>query len=76
MQEGERMKLVHICSYFNTSSLYKNLFEKLKDFEVTQEVFIPLYKNTDISPRDYGTVRQKEKVMETLSIYILNVYLK
>lgn len=55
------MKIVHVCSYFNTSSLYKNFFESLSEHDLTQEVFIPLYINKEISPIDYGTVRKREE---------------
>lgn len=55
------IKVLHVCSYFNTSSLYKHLFEALSEFGISQEVFIPLYKKRDIAPKEYGTVRNYEK---------------
>lgn len=71
------MRVIHVCSFFNTSSLYKNYFESLKktDQIVTQEVYIPLYKNKEFVPKDYGTVRGKEKSSERLN-YHYKYYLK
>lgn len=63
------MKIVHICSYFNTSSLYKNYFEELKNKKIEQEVFIPIYKKKDIVPKEYGTVQKKEISSEYLEYH-------
>jgi len=70
------MKIIHICSYFNTSKLYKNLFESLANINVKQEVFIPLYKNEPLVPENYGTVREKEKSRKNISYTYINCLYK
>lgn len=54
------MKVLHICSYFNTSSLYKNLFESLDKNIDQQIVYIPMYRKQSLI-KEYGTVRRFEK---------------
>ena len=42
------MKVLHICSYFETSSLYKNLFSKLDDLISKQYVYVPTKKSNNL----------------------------
>lgn len=63
------MKIVHVCSYFNTSSLYENYFEALSDSGINQEVFIPLYKTKEFVPAEYGTVKRKARNKENIKYY-------
>lgn len=65
------MKIVHVCSYFNTSKLYKYLFEELSKEDLAQEVFIPLYRNKEIFPAEYGTVREKEKSTKNIKYHYI-----
>ena len=49
------IRVLHLCSYYNTSSLYKNLFDSLDKMGVNQDVYIPMYKNQELVS-SYGTV--------------------
>lgn len=55
------MKILHICSYYNTSSLYKHLFRSISnvDKSIEQMIYIPMAKGASICPEDHGTVRSK-----------------
>lgn len=55
------MKILHICSYYNTSSLYKHLFKSIYnvDKNIEQIIYIPMSKDGKICPADHGTVRSK-----------------
>lgn len=54
------MKILHICSYYNTSSLYKNLYKSISKSEnIEQIVYIPMARGANICPSDHGTVRSK-----------------
>lgn len=55
------MKILHICSYYNTSSLYKYLFDALRDnSHVMQKVYVPSYYHFRLV-QEYGTVRELGK---------------
>ncbi|MCU9810317.1 glycosyltransferase family 4 protein [Paraclostridium sp. AKS81] len=59
------MKILHICSYYNTSALYKHLFKSVSKLEgIKQIVYIPMAKGGNICPKDYGTVRSKTEDYE------------
>lgn len=59
------MNILHICSYYNTSALYKHLFESVSKLEgIKQIVYIPMAKGGNICPKDYGTVRSKTEDYE------------
>ena len=61
------INILHICSYFNTSTLYINLMHALKsNGDVKQSVFIPMYKNQKLVD-DYGTVRNFFKEEQDIS---------
>lgn len=55
------MKVLHICSYYNTSALYRHLFKNISIINpnIEQVIYIPMAKNADLCPKDYGTVRCK-----------------
>ena len=57
------MNILHICSYYNTSALYKHLIKSIHDVdnEINQITYIPMAKGSDICPDDHGTVRNKTK---------------
>lgn len=48
------MKILHINSYYSTSSFYKNLFEYQKKNGLDIDVFIPVYSNFQKKDFDYG----------------------
>lgn len=41
------MKIIHICSYFNSSGLYFNLFHSLSKVITHQEVYVPICQGED-----------------------------
>ncbi|GAA0861360.1 glycosyltransferase family 4 protein [Paraclostridium tenue] len=55
------MKILHICSYYNTSSLYKHLFKSISniDNKMEQKIYIPMAIDASLCPEDHGTVRCK-----------------
>lgn len=53
------MNILHLCSYYNTSILYRNMFLALEELDINQMVYIPLRNYGDFVPKDYGTVRKK-----------------
>lgn len=55
------MKVLHICSYYNTSSLYKYLFKSISNIDknIEQMIYIPMAKGGSLCPEDHGTVRSK-----------------
>lgn len=48
------MKILHINSYYSTSSFYKNLFEIQRKSGLNIDVFVPISSNIKISDFDFG----------------------
>ena len=62
------INILHVCSFFNTSNLYKNYFDSLSEQPgIKQSVYIPQYKGKNLAPTDYGTVRAKEKSTDKIT---------
>lgn len=43
------MKILHVCSYYITSKLYKNLIENLEEIGIYNDVYIPVSSNEHIN---------------------------
>lgn len=54
------MRILHLCSYYNTSKLYENFFSEISKYGISQYVYIPMYKKQAII-KEYGTVRGESK---------------
>ena len=46
---GEGMRVLHVCSYYITSKLYKNLIENLAETGIYSRVYIPVSSNEMIN---------------------------
>lgn len=55
-RDSKRMKILHLCSYYVGSKVYKNLFEELSTRHqvLTQNVFIPVRDNAHIGSNRSG----------------------
>lgn len=54
------MKVLHVCSYYITSKLYRNLVENLEDLDIKQDVYIPV-NSDDLINKFSGTNNDKTK---------------
>lgn len=74
------LNVLHLCSFFYTSSLYKNLFETLEKKGIHQEVLIPLYTNNFIKRQDYenqpNLIYNSEKICSVMDRYFLKKRLR
>ena len=56
------MRVLHICSYYTTSQLYKNLFLSLEDVGIENEVYIPVRVNQEVN-RNIGMDFKKTNLL-------------
>lgn len=54
------MKVLHVCSYYITSKLYRNLVENLENLGIKQDVYIPV-NSDDLIDKFSGTNNDKTK---------------
>lgn len=54
------MKVLHVCSYYITSKLYRNLVENLEELGIKQDVYIPV-NSDDLIDKFSGTNNDKTK---------------
>ena len=54
------MKVIHICSYFYTSKIYKKLCEELSKHNIDQYIYVPLRK--DFNKKETSSVEGYELV--------------
>lgn len=54
------MKVLHVCSYYITSKLYRNLVENLEELGINQDVYIPV-NSDDLVNKFSGTDNEKTK---------------
>lgn len=75
-----QLNVLHVCSFFYTSSLYRNLFETLNDKGIYQQVFIPMYTNKVIKRRDYenkeSLIYTTKKICNNIDRYFLKKRIK
>lgn len=58
----KQKNLLHLCSYYNTSSLYKNLIYNIKkNSNINQKIYIPLKLNDNSFEKNHSTVNKKTK---------------
>lgn len=54
------MKVLHVCSYYITSKLYRNLVENLEELGINQDVYIPI-NSDDLVNKFSGTNSDETK---------------
>lgn len=59
---NQNNQVLHICSYYTTSSLYEKMFSKLDEYDIKQIVYVPIQSNSMKNKNRNFTLKNAEYI--------------
>lgn len=59
---NQNNQVLHICSYYTTSSLYERMFSKLDEYDIKQIVYVPIQSNSMKNKNRNFTLKNAEYI--------------